>query len=67
MRQRPNFLWISFEDTNPVYGCYGDTVARTPNLDKLAAGTSVVRAKAIRIGYRESPETQVTFTVKDSP
>lgn len=34
---RPNFLWISFEDTNPFYGCYGDTVARTPNLDRLAA------------------------------
>ena len=33
----PNFLWISFEDTNPYYGCYGDPVARTPNLDRLAA------------------------------
>jgi len=32
----PNFLWISFEDTNPFYGCYGDPVARTPNLDRLA-------------------------------
>jgi len=36
-RTRPNFLWISFEDTNPFYGCYGDPVARTPNLDRLAA------------------------------
>jgi arylsulfatase A-like enzyme len=34
---RPNILWISFEDTNPFYGCYGDPVARTPNLDRLAA------------------------------
>jgi len=34
---RPNVLWISFEDTNPYYGCYGDAVARTPNLDRLAA------------------------------
>jgi arylsulfatase A-like enzyme len=34
---RPNILWISFEDTNPFYGCYGDAVARTPNLDQLAA------------------------------
>lgn len=33
----PNFLWISFEDTNPCYGCYGDPVARTPHLDRLAA------------------------------
>lgn len=35
--QRPNILWVSFEDTNPFYGCYGDPVARTPNLDRLAA------------------------------
>lgn len=34
---RPNFLWVSFEDTNPYYGCYGDPVARTPTLDRLAA------------------------------
>lgn len=34
---RPNVLWISFEDTNPFYGCYGDPVARTPTLDRLAA------------------------------
>ncbi len=36
-QKRPNILWISFEDTNPFYGCYGDKVARTPNVDRLAA------------------------------
>lgn len=36
-RKRPNILWISFEDTNPFYGCYGDPVARTPNVDRLAS------------------------------
>lgn len=35
--RRPNILWVSFEDTNPFYGCYGDPVARTPHLDHLAA------------------------------
>jgi len=35
--KRWNILWVSFEDTNPYYGCYGDPVARTPNLDALAA------------------------------
>lgn len=35
--RRPNVLWISFEDTYPFYGCYGDPVARTPNVDRLAA------------------------------
>lgn len=34
---RPNILWVSFEDTNPYYGCYGDPLAKTPNLDRLAA------------------------------
>lgn len=36
--KRPNILWVSFEDTNPFYGCYGDPIARTPNVDRLAAG-----------------------------
>jgi len=32
-----NVLWISFEDTSPHFGCYGDPVAQTPNVDRLAA------------------------------
>lgn len=35
--QRPNILWISCEDISPRLGCYGDRVAKTPNLDRLAA------------------------------
>jgi len=35
--QRPNILWITFEDTSPRFGCYGDPVAKTPNVDKLAS------------------------------
>ena len=34
---RPNILWITSEDNGPHLGCYGDTYARTPNLDRLAA------------------------------
>ncbi len=37
IKRRPNILWISCEDINPRLGCYGDTVADTPNLDRLAA------------------------------
>ena len=33
----PNFLWIVMEDVSPRFGCYGDDVARTPNVDALAA------------------------------
>jgi arylsulfatase A-like enzyme len=35
---RPNILWISIEDTSPRFGCTGDPLARTPNIDRLAAG-----------------------------
>ena len=34
---RPNILWISTEDFSPHLGCYGDKVAQTPTIDKLAA------------------------------
>src|SRR3954453_11056086 len=33
---KPNFLWIVSEDNNPYLGCYGDALARTPALDRLA-------------------------------
>jgi arylsulfatase A-like enzyme len=33
---RPNILWLVSEDTSPMLGCFGDPVARTPNLDALA-------------------------------
>ena len=36
-REKANILRISFEDTNPFYGYYGDSVAQTPHIDGLAA------------------------------
>jgi len=36
-QKRPNILWISTEDMSPHLGCYGDRVAKTPNIDKLAS------------------------------
>src|SRR5262245_18202871 len=33
----PNILWISTEDISPDLGCYGDSYAVTPNIDRLAA------------------------------
>lgn len=42
---KPNILWVTCEDTSPYLGCYGDTHALTPNIDKLA-GESVQYAKA---------------------
>ncbi len=34
--ERPNILCIVTEDISPYLGCYGDPVAKTPNLDKFA-------------------------------
>ncbi|MCW0217738.1 MAG: sulfatase [Prosthecobacter sp.] len=34
---RPNVLLICVDDLKPNMGCYGDALAKTPNLDRLAA------------------------------
>lgn len=45
--ERPNILWLVCEDISPYLGCYGDTRAQTPNLDKLASeGVRFTRAYA---------------------
>lgn len=33
---RPNILWITAEDMSPVLGCYGNSDAVTPNLDRFS-------------------------------
>ena len=45
---RPNILWITAEDISPDLGCYGDTQARTPNLDQFASeGTLFTNAFSV--------------------
>jgi len=34
--ERPNIVWIVWEDSSPNLGCYGDPDAVTPNLDAFA-------------------------------
>jgi arylsulfatase A-like enzyme len=34
--KRPNILWIYIEDQDPRYGCYGEPLVDTPNIDSLA-------------------------------
>lgn len=34
--KRPNILWLTAEDIGPEIGCYGDTMADTPAIDRFA-------------------------------
>lgn len=34
---RPNILFIAVDDLRPEMGCYGNSVVKTPNIDRLAA------------------------------
>lgn len=33
----PNIIWLVAEDISPALGCYGDPLAKTPNIDRIAA------------------------------
>lgn len=35
-REKPNVLFIAVDDLRPTLGCYGDTTAVTPHMDRLA-------------------------------
>jgi uncharacterized sulfatase len=48
--RRPNILWVTCEDIGPNLGCYGDTYATTPNLDKLAR-----RGLRYRVAWSNAP------------
>jgi arylsulfatase A-like enzyme len=34
---RPNVLYVILEDTGPNYGCYGEPLVKTPNIDRFAS------------------------------
>ncbi len=36
-QHRPNILWLISEDTSPDFACYGNSLVKTPNLDRLAS------------------------------
>ncbi|WP_159887787.1 sulfatase-like hydrolase/transferase [Paenibacillus puerhi] len=56
---KPNILWISLEDTSPRFGCYGDPLARTPNIDKLAGQGTLYRHAYATAGVCSSSRSAV--------
>ena len=58
---RPNILWIVFEDISPEIGPYGDSYAVTPNLDRFAA-ESVLYSKAFSNGGACAPARSTLIT-----
>ena len=62
MTERPNFVWINTHDVSARnLGCYGDSYARTPHLDKLAA-EGVRYTNAFASGPICSPARTSIFT-----
>lgn len=39
--RKPNVVFVVFDDLNNRLGCYGDPIAKSPNLDRLAARGTV--------------------------
>ena len=39
--ERPNILFIAIDDLKPILGCYGDTIIKTPNIDRIAKNGTV--------------------------
>ena len=33
----PSIVWVVIEDASPHVGCYGETLIKTPNIDRMAA------------------------------
>ncbi len=57
----PNILWITVEDMSPTLGCYGDTFARTPNLDAFAK-QSILYTNAFAVSPVCSPSRSTLIT-----
>ena len=40
-QSKPNILFIAVDDLKPILGCYGNTLVKTPNIDRLAKMATV--------------------------
>ncbi|MBM3879644.1 MAG: sulfatase [Verrucomicrobia bacterium] len=46
--QRPNVLLICVDDLKPTLGCYGDSYAKTPHMDRLSRRGTVFRSAYVQ-------------------
>jgi len=61
-QERPNILWLTFEDTSPYeLGCYGNPAAKTPVIDSLARN-GIMFANAYAGGPQSSPSRSTLYT-----
>jgi arylsulfatase A-like enzyme len=58
---QPNILWLIAEDMSPHFGCYGDQVIATPNVDRLASN-GVLFERAFTTGSICSPSRSALIT-----
>jgi len=49
-QEKPNILWIVCEDISPTLSMYGDTTAKTPNLDALAKQSLIFDNAFVPVG-----------------
>jgi iduronate 2-sulfatase len=58
---KPNVLLICVDDLKPALGCYGDTFAQTPNIDRLASRSTLFeRAYCNQAVCAPSPNALIT-------
>lgn len=58
---RPNILWIVSEDNTLYAGCYGDKMATTPNIDRLA-GQGILYENAFCTAPVSAPSRSTLIT-----
>ncbi len=59
--ERPNVLWFIVDDMSPNFGCYGEMLINTPNVDRLASEGTLFR-RAYTTGPVCSPSRSALIT-----
>lgn len=52
---KDNIIFIIVDDLRPALGCYGDTMAHTPNIDALAKSSIYFNNAYVQVGKCEVP------------